>query len=264
MISLQSAWAMVLRHIRIWPKDFNIPLTFLYWPILDILIWGFLGDWIQQSHVSGVQNYRAVSMICLLLFQISSRGTNCLNNYFHEELHSSNIINLFSLPLSLSSWIAGCILYTALVTSLIAFICILFSLLLYDLMLSQILIAFIYFAIPLFLCSIWLGFVSLSIVTILGKRGMELAWIFAWFFTPFSGAYYPVEVLPAWGQAISSVIPMSYIFRGVRDWLINGTNPMAYLIQGYAMSFLYAVIAIALFVYCFNRCRKNGLVRLMD
>lgn len=264
MISFSSAWAMVLRHIRLWSKDPNIPLMLLYWPVLDILTWGFLGAWIAQSQTAGFTNYESIAIICLLLYQISSRGTNSLNLFFHEELHSSNLVNLFSLPISLYDWIAGCIIFTAITISLITATCAAFSLLLYNIALKQILIAIGIFGFPLFLCSLFLGFISLAIVSFLGKRGMEIAWIASWFFSPFSGAYFPVSVLPAWGQAISSAIPMSYLFTAVRQWLTNGSIPIATLTKGFALSIIYTFGAIALFVWCFNRSKEKGLARLMD
>lgn len=41
MISLTSVWAVVLRHARMWRRDPNYILGGFYWPLLDILIWGF-------------------------------------------------------------------------------------------------------------------------------------------------------------------------------------------------------------------------------
>ena len=125
MVSLSDITAIVLRHTRLYWRDLNLFLGILYWPILDILIWGFLGSWIQTS-----------------------------------------------------------------------------------------------FFIPLFLYTIWIGFIGLLFVLLLGKRGVELGFITAWFLLPFSGTYYPIEILPKWAaQLISKLLPMSYVFHAMRLYI---------------------------------------------
>jgi len=81
---------------------------------------------------------------------------------------------------------------------------------------------------------------------------------------PFSGAYYPIEVLPAWAQKVSAMLPMSYVFTGMRQYVLHNQSPAPLLLKGYLLSTVYAIGAIALFVYCFKRSKQNGLARLID
>ncbi len=85
-----------------------------------------------------------------------------------------------------------------------------------------------------------------------------------WALLPFSGAYYPISVLPAWAQSICGLLPVSVVFEGMRAYLMHQQDPTGYLVKGYVLSALYAVAAVALFVYCFNRSRERGLARLTD
>ena len=114
------------------------------------------------------------------------------------------------------------------------------------------------------MCGVWVSFVALQIIVLLGKRSVELGYVAIWFLLPFSGAYYPVEVLPAWGQKISAVIPMSYIFQGMRAYLMDGQNPAFYIIQGSFMAVLYTALSVILFMYCFKYTKRFGLARLAD
>jgi ABC-2 type transport system permease protein len=123
---------------------------------------------------------------------------------------------------------------------------------------------FFLFLPPLFFSALWLGFTSLQITITLGKRGTELAYVIIWFLMPFSGAYYPVDILPSWGQKISALLPMSYVFQGMRGYVMYGQDPAEYLRTGYLLSIVYATVAIAGFVYCFNRSKRKGLARLVD
>lgn len=264
MISFSSIWAIVLRHLYLLRRDLNILLSAFYWPTLDILIWGFLGAWIQQSNSAQFHNYEAAALLGILLWQVVGRGCNVMSALLCEELWSNNVVNLFSLPLRTAEWIGGIVLFYAIMMTLTSLFCMFVIFLLYNISLWYIFSTFLIFLPPLFLSCLWVSFTCLQIIVTLGKRGTELGFVFGWFLMPFSGAYYPIEVLPAWGQTISKIIPMSYLFQGMRGYVMHQQDPTAYLIKGYTLSILYATFAIIIFVYCFNRSKQKGLARLAD
>jgi len=263
MISFSPMWAIVMRHIRVLVRDPNV-LLYLYWPILDILVWGYLGSWIQQSHAEGFHNYEVAALLGILLWQVIGRGSNSIIATFSEELWANNIVNLFSLPLRTAEWIGGVIIFYAIMTLITALTCIGIIYLFYEVPIGYIISTFLIFLPPLFFCGIWLGFTALQIIAFLGKRGVELGYVICWFLLPFSGAYYPIEVLPSWAQKLSALLPMSYITQGMREYVMHQKSPFSYLVKGYCLSILYAVTALILFVYCFNRSRQKGLARLTD
>lgn len=264
MISFASMWAIVVRHIRVWRRDPNVLLFGLYWPVLDILVWGFLGTWIQQAQTAQFHNYEVAALLGILLWQVIGRGCNIMLIAFSEELWSNNVVNLFSLPLRTVEWMGGVVLYYVIMIIITTITCMLVMFMLYDLSIWYVLSIFLIFFPPLFFSGIWLGFTALQIVVTLGKRGLELGYVIVWFLLPFSGAYYPVEVLPRWGQLISNFLPMSCVFQGMRGYVMYQQDPIPSLIKGYVLSILYAISAIILFVYCFNRSKQKGLARLID
>lgn len=263
MISFTPMWAIVLRHVRMWRRDPNYLLGIFYWPLLDVLIWGWLGTWIARSDVS-LPNYEMVALLGILLWQVVGRGCNTMLLAFNEELWANNVVNLFSLPLALIEWIGGVLLFSV-ITILIAFIFSIIAIsLLYDISLLQLIQTYLIFMPPLFFSCLWLGFSSLQLVAVLGKRATELGFVIAWFLMPFCGAYYPIEVLPAWGQTFSAFLPMSYVFQGMRGYVMYQQDPTLNLLKGYALGIGYTIIAAVLFVYCFNRSKQKGLARLAD
>jgi len=264
MISFAPMWAIVVRHVRVWRRDPNALLFGLYWPVLDILVWGFLGRWIQQAQTVQFHNYEAAALLGILLWQVIGRGCNIMLIAFSEELWANNVVNLFSLPLRTLEWMCGVVLYYAIMMIITTIICMLVMFLLYDVPVWYLVSTFILFLPPLFFSGIWLGFTGLQIIVMLGKRGVELGFVIAWFLLPFSGAYYPIEVLPGWGQMLSSFLPMSSVFQGMRGYVMHQQDPTPYLIKGYVLSILYALCAMVLFVYCFNRSKQKGLARLVD
>ena len=241
-------------------RDLNLILVTLYWPLLDVLVWGFLGTWIAQS----IPNYAPVALLGILLWQLSCRTTITIFSSFMEELWANNLTNLFALPLRLSEWITGVIIFSIILVTVIAFYCIGLIWLMYQLALAKIMLAFLIFGPPLFICGIWLGFMGLQPVAMFGKRVQELGFIIGWFFAPFSGAFYPIDALPHWAKLISYFLPMSYILEGMRNYMLYDTNPAAYLVKGYALAILYAIISIVTFIYAFNKSKAKGLTRLSD
>jgi ABC-2 type transport system permease protein len=264
MLSFAPMWAIVLRHTRMWKRDLNFLLSGFYWPLLDILVWGFLGAWIQQSHTTQFHNYEVTALLGILLWQWMGRGCNIMAFALSEELWSNNMLNLFSLPLRTVEWMGGIVLFYVIMMSITSIFCMLVIFILYDVSMWYILSTFLIFWPPLFFSGIWIGFTCLQIIVILGKRGVELGHVVGWALLPFSGAYYPIEVLPRWGQMISAFLPMSYVFQGMRGYLMRQQDPTPYLIKGYALSIFYATCAVILFIYCFNRSKQKGLARLAD
>lgn len=246
-----------------WVRDPNLLLAGFYWPLLDILIWGFLGSWIQQSQTA-LPNYEAVALLGILLWQVVGRGCNVMGFSLCEELWSYNIVNLFSLPISIMEWILGIVLFTALMVGFTFAISIILIALLYKISIFYLITTFMLFVVPLFFSALWLGFTCLQVVVLFGRRGVELGFVIGWFFLPFTGAYYPIDVLPLWAQKISALVPMSYVFQGMRSYVMYGKSPTQLLIWGYTLSIVYTVIAILLFIYCFNRSKRKGLARLVN
>ena len=183
---------------------------------------------------------------------------------FTEELWSYNLINICSLPLSLAEWIGGILIFYMIMMGATSLFCIAAAGTLYGISLWQFIGTFLLFTPPLIFAAIWIGFTSLQLVVMLGKRGMELAFVITWFLLPFSGAYYPISVLPAWGQIFSSLLPISYIFEGMRNYVMYQQDPSMHLLKGYAIAIPYAIIAVMGFVYCFNRSKRKGLARLVE
>lgn len=257
-----SIWAIVVLQLIRLKNDLNVLLFHLFWPLLDVLMWGFMGTWISSIHQEPVNNYLILTLLGVFLFQIMSRGANIIISTLLEELWAQNVVNLFSLPLSMYEWIAGVILFYAITILSISFVCMYIASLLFGVSLATLLPPFLLFLFPLLLCGVWIGFTSLQVIFLWGRRVIEISFAITWILMPFSGAYYPISVLPTWAQYISKCLPMSYIFQGLREHLTLGQNPTLLLLKGTAMAIVYAVGAILLFRQSFVLSRQNGLARL--
>lgn len=262
-MEFKNCWAIVLRHARLWLRDTNLILVTLYWPLLDVLIWGFIGSWMQQSqHTSS--NYTAICLFAILLWQTTARSSIIIASTFIEEIMACNLVNLFSLPIHLIEWITGVILFDSILMGITNLYCIGLIYAFYRISIAQMFWIVLLFAPPLFISGIALGFFCLQIIVSFGKRSQELAFILSWFFAPICGAFYPLNILPTWIQKVSYCFPMAYVFESMRAYMIHGINPAYALLIAYVISFIYLSIAIAFFILFFNRTKVKGLARLSD
>lgn len=262
-MELQHIWAVTLRHIRLWKREPNLIIFFFYWPLLDILIWGFLGAWIQKMQQTSA-NYEIVFLFCILLWQTTVRSAITLTYGFLEEIWSYNLINLFSLPIRIIEWVSGNILFVLLIALANGFYSMALIKYFYGISIMYLLKIFFIFAPPLILSGLWLGFTILFFVVNFGKRASEMGWVISWFFSPLCGAFYPVSLFPAWIQKISYCIPMTYIFDGLRSYILNNQSPTQSLMTAYLLSITYLIISFFIFLFLFDRTKQKGLARLTD
>lgn len=264
MVSLRSIWGLTRRYLLLFFHDTNVKISTFYWPFLDIVLWGFLGSWIQSTQVNSTVNYQAIALLCIVLWQITARSAQFLFRCFLEELWTRNLVNMFSLPISLPEWIASLIIYSGVMSLITAVFCMLLMVVLYSMPFWHICFTALLFAPPLFISGIWIGMICLQSLAYFGKRADEIGWVLSWFFAPFSGAFYPLEVLPAWAQTVSAWLPMGYAIDGMRHYLMTQEIPWKSIFIAYAMSMLYAGIATLIFAWLFNRAKQRGLVRLFN
>jgi len=253
---------IVLRHIRLIRNYMNRLLFVFYWPFLDILLWGFLGKWVQN--IQGNSNMEMVFLMSILLWTVFARIGMEIFTSLLEELWSYNIINIFASPITLCQWILGVIFFIILLFFvLMAYLMILIRVF-YDVSILNLFKNLIIFAPSLFLSGLCIGFLILSIIIYFGMRANEIAFVIMWSFMPFSGVFYPIESLPNWAQKISACLPMSYAFTGMRLYILNQVDPSYNLMICTLLSLVYGSIFLLFFFYMFNKSKDEGLSRLTD
>ncbi len=96
--SPRRIFAMVLRHWYLlkasWPRIFDL----MYWPAVQMLMWGFLQLYVSQH--SGFFAQAAGAFIgAVMLWDILFRGQLGFSISFLEEMYSRNMGNLMMSPL---------------------------------------------------------------------------------------------------------------------------------------------------------------------
>src|SRR5262249_57825071 len=90
-------WALVLRHIHIWRSSVMRLIDSIYWPAVQMVMWGFLTQYLMPQ-ASFVAQAAGVLLAGLLLSEVGGRGKPSLSIAILVEMWSRNRRHLFSSP----------------------------------------------------------------------------------------------------------------------------------------------------------------------
>lgn len=255
--------SLVLRNMRLTFKGFIDPFfDFIYWPFLDIIIWGFTSRWISTQDNNNNNQISLALLTCLVFWQASYRANLDISLNLLSELWYRNIVNLFATPLKLSEWIIS-----AMILGLInAAIAVSFGGLALWIFYEVNILTLSYNLLPFFLSLVmsgWvIGFFSAATLFRFGQKIQKLVWSMGWFFIPLSAVYYPLASLPHWAQAISSFVPMAYVFEGIRIFIATKIFPVKYIIISFGLNIFYGIFSLLFFKHMFELSKSKGLARL--
>ena len=255
--SVERIYALVLRHIHIWRSSVMRLVDSIYWPAVQMVMWGFMTQYLLPQ-ASFVAQAAGVLLSGLMLWEVVVRGNLSLSIAFLEEMWSRNLGHLFVSPIRPWEMATG-IVIVALLRTLLGLIPVslmawaFFGYSIYTLGLP--LIAF-FFILQMFSWSI--GLAMSGMIMRVGQSAESFAWAAVFILMPLSGVYYPVTVLPHWLQVISYALPPAYIFEGMRAILRDHTVQWHQLALAFGLSVLYLVIGFQVFLAFFRSSRRAG------
>ncbi len=254
-------YGMILRYWYATIRSWDRMTDFIYWPIIDLSLWGVTGAYIEAS--SNGELKVLPSLICgIIMWYSIYRTQGDISISLLEELWNKNLINIFSSPITLlEQWLALVIysfaklLAATAVASFFAYILYGFNILI----LGWYLIPFI------LLLTIFGWTVGIFVSGLLFRYSTKIqsvAWTLIWLFAPFSLVYFPREILSGWGETISLLIPSSYVFEEMRSVLNTGKVNWLNLQISLGMSLFYLSLAAVYFRRSFLVSLQRGLVKL--
>lgn len=262
-MSWRRIFAIVVRHLYLYPRTLERMFDSLGWPLLNLFVWGFTSNYLQQNTTFGV-SFISLFVGGLFLWTIFSFVQVQISLNFLDEAWNKNLINIFSTPLtSLEFQIAVIILgLMKLLPTLIAMT--LGALLLYQF--NFIATVNIYIPILLFslLISGWaFGFFINGLILRFGYSISQFAWSLTAIMQPFLCVFYPLDSLPIWAQKIAVFFPMTYVFEEMRRLMFMGYVNWNNLILSFILNIIYLAASIFFFLRMFENAREAGrLVKL--
>ena len=251
--------AIVLRQVYLMRGSPQRVLPIFAWVAVDILLWGFITRYLNAVGRSGF-NFVPALLGAVLLWDFLTRVMQGVTMAFFEDVWSRNFLNFFATPLRISEYLAG-LVAMGVTTSLVALLVMLaLARVAFGLSFAGFGLALAPLLMVLFLTGIALGIAGASIVLRLGPASEWLIWPIPTLVSPFVGVFYPVTILPAWMRAISSILPPTYVFQGLREVVAGKPAPWDQLGIGLGLAVAFVVLACLMFATVYRYAIRTGLI----
>ena len=259
--SFNRVAAMVRRYWYLLRSSWPRILDLIYWPAVQMLMWGFLQVYISQN-AGFFARAGGVFIGSVLLWDILFRGQLGFSISFLEEMYARNLGNIMMSPLRPAEFLLALMIMSIVRLAIgmipVSFLAIAF----FGFNLWALGLALAAFFANLILTSWAVGVFIAGLLLRNGLGAESMAWTIMFLFLPLTCVYYPVAVLPDWLQYVSWALPPTYVFEGMRELLNGRAFPMSYFWASLALNIVYLSLAIAFFNFMFHQSRKKGLARM--
>ena len=246
-----------LRHVYLIKGSFPRILDLIYWPTIQIFLWGFISKFFTLSS-SYYNNTVGIILSAAILYDFLFRSSISYNMMFLEEIWSRNFTNLFIAPIKLSEIIAA-LTFTAIFRTLIGLIpASLIAIPLFGVSIFAIGIPLIFLLITLYIFGVTLGLLVTSGLIRFGPSFENIAWASLFFLAPLGCIYYPIEILPEWLQIISKLLPLVHIFEEMRNILIYDSVSYIQIFKAALISFVYFIFGVIIFYLSYEGAKNRG------
>ncbi len=256
-MNLNKMYGLFLRHFYLIKSSFPRILDLIYWPTIQIILWGFISKFFS-IYSDYYNNTLGVILTCAILYDILFRSSISFNMLFLEEIWSRNFTNLFIAPLKIKEIIVS-LIFTALIRTLIGLVpAIMLTAPFFGVSILKLGFPLLLLFLSLYIFGITLGlFVSAGLLRY-GPAFENIAWSSLFLLAPLGCIYYPIDILPNFFQTIAKGLPLVYIFDETRNILLNGSLNYENLKYAYLLNLIYLSCGIGLFYYAFLKARIKG------
>ncbi|MFY9828416.1 MAG: ABC transporter permease [Rhodoplanes sp.] len=236
-----------------WPRLLEI----VYWPAVQMLMWGFLQLYVAQA--DGFFARAGGTFIgAVLLWDILFRGQLGFSVSFLEEMWSRNLANLMMSPLKPVEFIIA-LMIMSVVRLLIGMVPVsLLAIAFFGFNLYGLGLALAAFFANLILTSWAVGIFVSGLIIRNGLGAENLAWTIMFVFLPLTCVYYPVSVLPPFLQYVAWALPPTYVFEGMRALLIDHVFRADLMLQAFALNIVFFTAGALAFLQLLNSARRHG------
>lgn len=249
--------ALLIRHLYLYQRSFPRIMDIIYWPVMELLVWGFLSVYIEKMSVGGF-NVVTVLLGAVIFWDFLNQSQKSVSIAFLEEIWEKNLLNIFVTPLRLSEFFVSTLLVGLVRLMLVGIILAVLSYLMYSFNLFALGFALIPFMLNLFLFGWALGLFANAIILRFGTSAQILAWGFLVLVQPFSAVFYPVSALPGFLQPVAYLLPSTYVFEGMRSVIATGSFPALHLWGAVAANAVYLLFMVWFFFKMFAYVKREG------
>ncbi|HZI16647.1 MAG TPA: ABC transporter permease [Myxococcus sp.] len=253
------AYAIALRYFYLLKGSAARLLPLFSWVAIDIVLWGFISDYLNTVATPGF-NFVHGLLGAVLLWDFFTRVMQGVTMVFFEDVWSRNFLNVFASPLTLGEYVAGLVLSSIASSAIGLAVMLVLASAAFGLSFAAYGALFVPYLGVLFLFGIAIGVFGCALVLRLGPASEWFVWPIPALLSPFAGVFYPLSTLPSWMQAVARLLPPSYVFEGMRALVSGGESSVMPLVWGTGLALLYILLACAFFSRVFRGAVRTGLL----
>ena len=255
-------WAMLLRYLYILKSSWPRTIELLYWPTLQMLIWGFMSQFLRTNS-SYVARAFGVLLGAVMLWDLLFRSQLGLSISFLEEMWARNLGQLFVTPLRPYEWLLSLLAMSVIRVTIGLVPAALLAIPLYHYSIFDLGLPLIAFLIVLMAMGWALGLAICGGILRHGMGAEGLAWTVIFALAPLSCIYYPVTILPSWLQPVAWALPSTYVFEGMRAVMFENHFRTDYFFTAAGLDLLYLALGALIFAIAFRDARRRGALLQM-
>jgi len=248
---------MMLRHFYLMRSSWPRLAELIYWPLVQMLMWGFLQTYLNQ-HSSFLAAAGGTLIGAILLWDVLIRGQLGLSVSFLEEMWARNLANLLISPLRAGEFLAA-LMAMSLVRLTIGLVPVsILAMWFFGFNLWGLGIGLTAFFANLLLTGWAVGILVSGLILRNGLGAEGLAWTLMFLFLPLVAVFYPVETLPQFLQVVSWSLPPTYVFEGMRAILFEQMFRADLMVQALAINAVFISAACFVFFRLLDSARDIG------
>ncbi|MEB3196698.1 MAG: ABC transporter permease [Candidatus Sericytochromatia bacterium] len=260
MLRWHRVLALCSRHAYLYRRSPFRIAELVYWPFLDLVLWGFLSVWLHRIGPGDTANFVALLLGGLILWDLLFRAQQGVSLAYLEEVWSRNLLNLFVTPLTVTEFLLATMTVSLvkLAFSVSVMACLAWAL--YGFNLLSLGLALVPFVAILTIFGWALGTVTTALVLRFGQGAESLAWVLAFVVQPIACVFYPVSTLPGWLQPVALALPAAHVFEGMRAVIAHEAFPWHHLATAAGLDLLFVAAAGGFFHLTFKLALTRGLL----
>jgi len=256
-LSVHRIGAMILRYwyllLSSWPRL----LELLYWPVMQVVTWGFLQTYIAQN-ANFFARAGGTLIGAVILWDILFRGQLGFSISFLEEMWARNLGNLMMSPLKPIEFLISLMVMSLIRLAIGVVPMTLLALFLFHFNFYSLGLPLIAFFCNLIFTSWSVGIFVSGLVLRYGLGAESIVWTLMFALMPLACVYYPVKVLPYWLQYVSWALPPTYVFEGMRALLIDQVFRADLMLSALLINAVLLMASFAAFLALLNSARRHG------
>lgn len=258
-VSAGRVFALLLRQLFLYRRSLIRSLEIVYWPVLDLLVWGFLSVYVARLR-GGAGVAVAFLLGGMILWDVFFRVQQAISVSFLEDVWTRNLMNVFVSPINTAEFLLATMLLGVMKIAVIGFLLAALALALYAFNIFQYGLGLLPFVLNLILSAWGMGIITTGLILRFGQGAEALAWALAFLFQPFSAVFYPVSVLPPALRVAAWLLPTTHAFEGMRAVLAHHPTPWDHVSWAVAENAVLLALAAALFAWVMRIAREQGLL----